>query len=166
MSFQNLNRMSVLPIQRIIIADDDEDDQLLLKEVIEEISTSIHITPLTDGKQLMKHLSAGVLPDLILLDLNMPFKNGAECLSEIRGNQQLKFIPVVILSTSKHSTDIEYCYTNGAQLFFTKPCTFKELKTLISSLLSINWQKFTAVSSKDIYFQIASEGYFIDAQKA
>ncbi|MDQ3049209.1 MAG: response regulator [Bacteroidota bacterium] len=154
--------MSAQAILRIFIADDDDDDQMLLKEVFEEIASGIQITPMSDGKQLMKHLSSGDLPDLILLDLNMPFKNGAECLSEIRRDQQLKYIPVVILSTSKHATDIEFCYTNGAQLFFTKPCSFKDLKTLVSSILSINWKKFTTISSKATYFQIASEGYFTE----
>lgn len=146
-------------IKHLIIADDDEDDQLLLKEAIQEFSDSILTTIIPDGKQLMSFLNKGNVPELLLLDLNMPYKNGSECLMEIRANDLLRNIPVVILSTSKNIRDIELCFNFGANLFFTKPCSFQSLKTLIRSILTINWNTFKAVSSKQKFTQIATSGH-------
>jgi CheY-like chemotaxis protein len=143
----------------MIIADDDEDDQMLLKEAIETYSRTILATIIPDGKQLMNFLNNGAIPELLLLDLNMPYKNGTECLMEIRADERLKSIPVVILSTSKNSRDIELCYNLGANLFFTKPCSFESLKQLIHSILSVNWSSFKPVPTKHQFIQIAEAGY-------
>src|SRR6185295_9150766 len=118
-------------VTHLIIADDDEDDQMLLKEAIQEYSDSILTTVIPDGKQLMNFLNKGNIPELLLLDLNMPYKNGTECLLEIRSNDLLRNIPIVILSTSRNIRDIELCFNFGANLFFTKPCSFQSLKMLI-----------------------------------
>jgi CheY-like chemotaxis protein len=146
-------------ITHLIIADDDEDDQMLLKEAIQEYSDAIELTTISDGKQLMNFLNKGNTPELILLDLNMPYKNGTECLMEIKGNENLRHIPVVILSTSRNVRDIELCFNFGANLFFTKPCSFQSLKTLIRSILSINWSVFKAITSKQKFIQIATSGF-------
>jgi CheY-like chemotaxis protein len=145
-------------IKHLIIADDDEDDQLLLKEAIQEYSDAIDLTVISDGKQLMNFLSKGNAPDLILLDLNMPYKNGTECLMEIRATENLRHIPVVILSTSRNVRDIELCFNFGANLFFTKPCSFLSLKLLIRSILSINWSSFKTISSKQKFIHISTSG--------
>jgi CheY-like chemotaxis protein len=145
-------------IKHLIIADDDEDDQMLLKEAIQEYSDAIALTVISDGKQLMNFLSKDNTPDLILLDLNMPYKNGTECLMEIRANENLRHIPVVILSTSRNVRDIELCFNLGANLFFTKPCSFLSLKILIRSILSINWTSFKTISSKQKFIQISTSG--------
>ena len=149
---------STRQIKHLIIADDDEDDQMLLKEAIHEFSDSIHTTILPDGKQLMNFLDKGNIPELLLLDLNMPYKNGTECLMEIRANEHLRNIPVVILSTSRNIRDIELCFNFGANLFFTKPCSFQSLKMLIRSILTINWSDFKPVFSKQKFTQIATSG--------
>jgi CheY-like chemotaxis protein len=146
------------PIKYLIVADDDEDDQMLLKEAIQEFSDSIVTTIIPDGKQLMNFLNKGNKPELILLDLNMPYKNGTECLLEIRANEQLRNLPVVILSTSRNIRDIELCFNLGANLFFTKPCSFKSLKILVRSILAINWETFKSVTSKQKFTQIATSG--------
>ncbi|HET6226599.1 MAG TPA: response regulator, partial [Bacteroidia bacterium] len=108
-------------IKQLIIADDDEDDQMLLKEAIHEYAPDIQCHTIRDGKQLMEILNKGEIPELLLLDLNMPYKNGMECLIEIRAIESLRHIPIVILSTSRNVRDIELCFTHGANLFFTKP---------------------------------------------
>lgn len=145
-------------ITHLVIADDDEDDQMLLKEAIQEFSESISTTVIPDGRQLMNFLNKGNIPELLLLDLNMPYKNGTECLMEIRSNDHLRNIPVVILSTSRNLRDIELCYNFGANLFFTKPCSFQSLKMLIHSILTINWSDFKAISSRQKFTQIATSG--------
>ncbi|MEO6904037.1 MAG: response regulator [Bacteroidia bacterium] len=153
--------VQVEQIKHLVIADDDDDDQLLLQEVIKNYSDTIKITEICDGKKLMSFLSASQKEpsfSLLLLDLNMPYKNGAECLSEIKKNNKLAQLPIVILSTSRNIKDIEECYENGASLFFTKPCSFNSLKVLIHSILSIQWKKFKQLS-KEQFMQIATQGF-------
>lgn len=145
-------------IKHLIIADDDEDDQMLLKEAIHEYNSNIQCTSIYDGRQLLNFLKKGNMPDLLILDLNMPYKNGIECLIEIRANESFNHIPVVILSTSRNVRDIELCYTYGANLFFTKPCSFILLKELIHSVLRINWSDFKNIASRQKFIQIAHSG--------
>lgn len=146
-------------IKHLIIADDDEDDQMLLKEAIQEYSDNILTTIISDGKQLMNFLNKGNIPELLLLDLNMPYKNGTDCLKEIRSTENLKHIPIVVLSTSRNALDIDSCFNFGANLFFTKPCSFQALKMLIRSILNINWKNFQSISSKQAFTQIATSGF-------
>jgi CheY-like chemotaxis protein len=146
-------------IKHLIIADDDEDDQMLLKEAVHEYSDSILTTILSDGKQLMNFLNTGNVPELLLLDLNMPYKSGTECLKEIRSNENLRNIPIIVLSTSRNARDIDSCFHFGANLFFTKPCSFQALKMLIRSILNINWERFQSISSKQKFTQIATTGF-------
>jgi CheY-like chemotaxis protein len=145
-------------LRNLIIADDDEDDQLLLQEIISDYSSQINTTTIPDGKKLMEHLADGKVPDLLLLDLNMPYKTGMECLSEIRSDKKLKKIPVVVLTTSKNKNDIDRCYMLGAHLFYSKPYDIESFKELIHSLLEIDWQVFERPSSKEEFAQIALEG--------
>jgi len=146
-------------IKHLIIADDDEDDQMLLKEAIHEYSADIQYTPIHDGRQLMNFLKKGNVPELLLLDLNMPYKNGMECLIEIRSTESLKHLPVIILSTSRNVRDIELCFTHGANLFFTKPCSFLALKELVHSILQIKWADFRPITSRQKFTQIADSGF-------
>jgi CheY-like chemotaxis protein len=147
------------PVRHLVIADDDEDDQMLLKEAIQEFSDAILTTIISDGRALMNFLNKGNLPELLLLDLNMPYKSGTECLKEIRSTEQLRNIPVVVLSTSRNARDIESCFHFGANLFFTKPCSFQALQMLIHSILNINWTSFQSISSKQRFTQIATSGF-------
>jgi CheY-like chemotaxis protein len=145
-------------IRSVLIADDDADDQMLLEEVITDFDPSIKITVVADGLQLMHYLNTNPVPDLLLLDLNMPYKNGIDCLDEIRTNNALSKIPVVILTTSKASRDIEQCYNSGANLFLSKPCTFEGLKKTIHGTLSINWTRVDELLDKREFLRIATEG--------
>lgn len=129
-------------VKKLIIADDDQDDQILLKEALEDFEYPPITEMVSDGCQLIVALENNLLPDLVILDLNMPNKNGIESLLEIRMHARFEKLPVVVLSTSKDPHDIEACYNSGANLFFSKPYTFKELKTLVHSILNIDWQLF------------------------
>jgi CheY-like chemotaxis protein len=144
-------------VMSLVVADDDQDDQMLIREVMESYSVPPKVTVLTDGAKLMEYLYSSKKPDLILLDLNMPYKTGLECLIEIRADDQLKDLPVVVFSTSKGTHDIDSCFLNGAQLFFTKPCTFDGLRSILHSLLMINWDLFPRSLSRDEFYRIARE---------
>lgn len=119
----------------ILIADDDPDDRLLTKEALEENRLANDIKFVEDGEELMDYLTQrgnfnpenAPRPGLILLDLNMPRKDGREALKEIKENSALKSIPVVVLTTSKAEEDIVKTYGLGVNSFISKPVTFDGL---------------------------------------
>lgn len=142
-------------INNVIIADDDSDDQMLVREVIEDFEFPVNTIVLSDGLQLMHSLKSGILPDLVLLDLNMPYKNGIECLTEIRADETTRNLPVVILSTSKAIRDMELCFAAQAHLFLSKPSTFDGLKKMIHTVLSIDWNRLPLSLNKQQFMKIA-----------
>lgn len=122
----------------ILLADDDGDDCLLFSNALEEIDVATNFISVQDGELLMKYLeNAPILPDIIYLDMNMPRKNGAACLVEIKSNNRLKDIPVVIISTSLEPSLIEYLFVNGAHYFIRKPNSFSKLKSLLYNSIAL-----------------------------
>src|SRR5690606_8613955 len=124
----------------IIIADDDPDDRMLILEALKENSWFGNICFAEDGEYLMQELYARKknrdLPCLILLDLNMPRKDGRQALEEIKNDQDLKHIPVIILSTSDSQEEILKSYKSGINTFFTKPSRYSELSETIACIKS------------------------------
>ena len=126
-----------------LMADDDPDDRLLIKEAFQESLISNSIYFVEDGVDLMDYLrkkgkfahpADAPTPDLILLDLNMPRKDGREALAEIKNDSHLRYIPVVVLTTSKAEEDIMRSYDIGAASYITKPVTFDGLVEAIRGL--------------------------------
>lgn len=132
----------------ILVADDDPDDRMLTKEAFEENKLNNELRFVENGEELMDYLhqrgkyntSNAPRPGLILLDLNMPKKDGREALEEIKQNPELKRIPVVVLTTSKAEKDIDNSYNLGANSFITKPVTFENL-VKVTSRLGQYWLK-------------------------
>lgn len=125
-------------INSIVLADDDEDDHILFRDVIQQVSATLHLTTVNDGLELtdlLKHY----LPDLMFLDLDMPNKTGLECLVEIRSNPQLKGLPVIVFSSTSRPANIATAYEMGADLFLIKPSTYIELVDAIKVILSLDW---------------------------
>ena len=122
----------------ILLADDDESDRLLFEEAFGELTIKSVVHTVNNGMQLMDYLTKkdAALPHLIFLDLNMPRKNGLECLKEIRDNEKLKKIPVAIYSTSASKNDIEETFRNGANVYIKKPSDFSILKELLAKVIS------------------------------
>lgn len=127
----------------ILMADDDEDDRLLAAEALEESRLNNPLYFVNDGEELMDYLcrrgsyadpQTSPRPGLILLDLNMPKKDGREALQEIKANPKLRRIPVVILTTSNADIDIYRSYDLGANTYITKPVTFEALVEVIKAL--------------------------------
>jgi CheY-like chemotaxis protein len=135
----------------IACADDDQDDRMLFKEAIEEIRIKTNLSLFKDGKELMDYLTLPnvVLPEIVFLDLNMPIKNGMQCLIEIRSNIRLKELMVAIYSTSSSESDIEETFINGANIYINKPNSFGALKKAIEKVLQLNWQYHTSALNKD-----------------
>ena len=112
----------------ILLADDDDDDRLLFRDAIEELKVKTVVTMVNDGVELMEYLNKPDthLPNLVFLDLNMPRKNGMECLKEIRSNNKLKDLSIAIYSTSGMEVDIEETFVKGANVYIKKPNDFEE----------------------------------------
>ena len=133
------------PIQ-ILLADDDEDDRLFFKEAFEEIKIKTHVRFVNDGVELMNHLNqnGNQLPHILFLDLNMPRKNGIECLLEIKRMIQLQNIAIAIYSTSSSEQDIEDTFVQGANVYIKKPNDFNLLKRILEEVIKVNWQYQTS----------------------
>lgn len=130
MNFKQLN---------ILLADDDSDDCLFFKEALRELLLSTNLTTVHDGEQLMQLLTneTNVLPHVLFLDLNMPRKNGFECLTEIKLSKKLKQLPVIVFSTSFEQEVVNQLYKNGAQYFIRKPSEFSQFKKIIQQSLAL-----------------------------
>jgi CheY-like chemotaxis protein len=135
----------------ILLADDDEDDRLFFKDAFEEMRMKTVVHTVNNGLELMNHLtqSNAVLPDILFLDLNMPFKTGIECLNEIKRIEHLKDIAVAIYSTSASEEDIEQTFVMGANVYIKKPHDFGALKKVLSEVITLNWQYQTSGLNRD-----------------
>ncbi|MCB0448646.1 MAG: response regulator [Confluentibacter sp.] len=135
----------------IILADDDEDDRLFFVDAFEELNMNTKVHTYNDGIELMAYLNSegALLPQVLFLDLNMPKKNGIECLNEIKANHKLSDIAIAIYSTSASEEDIEETFVLGANIYIKKPSSFDDLKKVLSEVVSINWQYHTNGLNKD-----------------
>lgn len=129
----------ILKKLNILLADDDTDDCIFFREAVEEFSLFKSLTAVHDGEQLMLLLAneTSELPDVLFLDLNMPRKNGFECLFEIKLNTNLKKLPVIMFSTSFEQEVVNMLYKNGAQYFIRKPSEFSQFKKIIQQTLTL-----------------------------
>jgi|SRR5688572_22039508 len=117
----------------LLLADDDTDDCMFFQEALDELAVAVNLTVVVDGEELMRFLSSpGVqYPHAIYLDLNMPRKNGYECLLALKNDPRLKHLPVFIYSTSIHEDMVELVYRSGASHYIRKPAEFQDLKNVI-----------------------------------
>ena len=140
-----MSNQSIHPIT-ILIAEDDPDDQLLTREALAESRIANEVRFVNDGQELLDYLRQvdryaqppAPRPDLILLDLNMPRKDGREALAEIKADHDLRSIPVVILTTSKADEEVQRAYNLGANSFIVKPVSFSDLVNAVQ-LLTAYW---------------------------
>ena len=138
-------------VLHILLADDDDDDRLFFKDAIGEVKVKTVVNMVNDGVELMDYLNNAEtrLPNLIFLDLNMPRKDGMECLKEIRSNHKLKDLTIAIYSTSGLEKDIEETFVRGANIYIKKPNDFEELKSILDKVININWQYHTSGFNKE-----------------
>lgn len=122
----------------ILLADDDEDDCLLFEEALRELKISTQLSIVHDGDQLMCFLkkNASRLPHILFMDLNMPRKNGFECLTEIKLNKDFEQLYIIISSTSSKQEIVNLVYDNGAHYYIVKPANFDQFKLAIFKVLS------------------------------
>lgn len=140
----------------VLLADDDSDDRMLFEEAVSELALDLDLQMVKDGEELMQYLSSAlILPEFLFLDLNMPFKNGFKCLEEIRANNILQEIFVIIYSTTSNKSHIDEAFEKGANLFIKKPNSFSDLKIILSKLFSLDIKKcFSAVPKDKFVFEV------------
>lgn len=144
--------------KHIFLAEDDEDDRFLFNEALSLIEQSATLTWAANGLELMQNLkkNANPLPDVIFIDLNMPLKNGYECLAEIRkdGNG-IRNLPIVVLTTSSSQKNIDMAYEMGASYYAVKPGSFDGLKAVIGKAIrSLQHPQLSRPDKKDFILSV------------
>lgn len=133
---QKIKLMNVKQL-KILLADDDIDDCHFFKEALQALPATTQLNVVHDGEELMNYLTEHIdhLPNVLFLDINMPRKNGFECLSEIKHNEKLKDLPVVMFSTSGAQDKINILFKTGANVYIRKPSNFAQLVQVIHHAL-------------------------------
>lgn len=133
----------------ILIADDDQDDRELFIEAVKEIDEQITCITAKDGQHALELLKNSLhpLPDFIFLDIRMPRFNGKKCLIEIKKDERLKHIPVIIYTTSREVTESVELKEMGAVHFISKPSNPEELYYLISFALEEQWNELRKIGN-------------------
>ncbi len=136
-----------------MLADDDEDDRLFFSDAFEELKINTVVKTVNDGVELMKYLlhNPNMIPHILFLDLNMPFKTGLECLAEIKSQAHLKDMAIAIYSTSASEKEIEETFVQGANVYIKKPGDFGTLKKVLGEVIAINWQYHTSGLNRDTF---------------
>src|SRR5215212_10393108 len=122
------------------MADDDRDHAVLFERVLRKEFPDVKLSFVDNGEQLIKFLHLYPI-DLLFLDINMPCKNGFECLAEIRKDPALRDLPIIVYSSSAHMTDIQKSFIHKADFYMVKPFNTEHLKTALKSILSVNWKE-------------------------
>jgi len=138
--------------KRVLLVEDHPADVALTKKAFGELQRDIDLQVVLDGVEAMQYLrkegrfSGATTPDLVLLDLNMPRKNGRGVLEDMRGEEDLRSIPVVVLTTSSAANDVNECYRLGANAYVVKPVAYKDFTRAVASLDNFWFQ--TAILQK------------------
>ena len=133
----------------VLLADDDTDDCYFFNKAVAALPLLTQLKVVSDGEQLMKYLAieSNPMPDVLFLDINMPRKNGVECVHEMQKDARLKAIPVVMFSTSKNEEIMKSLFKAGVHIYIRKPGNFDQLKEVIANALPIAAQSYFATSN-------------------
>jgi len=127
----------------IIYTDDDPDDREFFETALGEIAPNRDLQVFKDAEAMLTSLEelSSTPPELIFLDINMPGKNGKECLKDIKNHDVLKNVPVIMMTTSMDERDVKDTYELGASLFVTKPPSYIDLIRVLRHIFGLNFQK-------------------------
>ncbi len=132
----------------ILMADDDKDDFLCLKEAAEKAGEPLQVSYAGNWLELWRFIIK-TIPDLLFLDINMPVKDGIECLQLLRQERKYDNIPILIYSTSVNKSDIDKAYQNGANYFIIKPNAIEDITHIIKRLISMGKDELLSVPSRE-----------------
>ena len=136
----------------VLLADDDDDDRFIFRDALAHIRKPVQVSSVNDGAQLMDLLNSMAphqIPNILFLDLNMPLKNGLECLKEIRANTAFNNLTIAIYSTSGSEEDIENTFVQGANVYIKKPNDFNQLVKVLTHVVNVHWQYHTSDLNKE-----------------
>jgi CheY-like chemotaxis protein len=129
---------------RILLIEDDQDDIYLLKEAIKENGLNAEFDILMQGNKIIDWVDQNsTMPDLVILDLNLPKMHGRDVLCHIKQHWRFKTVPVMVLTTSSQLSDKEFCLQNGASKFMSKPSTSEGFKELVQTIVSLSKRVLT-----------------------
>lgn len=147
--------MSMRHITSILLIDDDAEDREFFQDALQEVMPEATLYTAENGIEGLDMLQNDELePDIIFLDLNMPIKNGYDCINDIKADHTLGNIPVVIFSTSLQPETTEMIYNSGANLYMVKPNSFADLKKLLKKVLIMNWVNPLPIPKESFIFQV------------
>jgi len=134
-----MNKAINLKQMNVLLAEDDIDDKDFFKKALEIVPLFTNLKTVSDGEELMAYLLENTkhLPHVLFLDINMPRKNGFECLTEIKENEKLKDLPIVMFSSSNSQDNINILLKTGANVYIRKPSDFMELVQVINHALPV-----------------------------
>lgn len=144
---QDLENVKYFAIRSIVLADDDVDDHIIFEDALKQVDPSITLSIVRNGNEILELLTH-FAPDLVFLDLDMPGKNGLECLKEIRQNPTYQNLPIIVYSSTSRQNNIDVAYEMGANLFFIKSVDYNSLVAAIRSILAFDWRVPSQVTSK------------------
>jgi response regulator RpfG family c-di-GMP phosphodiesterase len=127
-------------VQEVVVADDDTDDFELLADVIRSLPLKVMVSRADNGNVLMKLIHEKI-PDLLFLDIILPYKDGKDCIREIRSDKKFDSLPIIVYTSIRDLETVEFCYRWGTNLFVHKPHTYSEIGDVVRKIFSINWKK-------------------------
>ena len=141
----SVKQQNITPLN-VLLVDDDSDESYLFNEALEHSGLEITLSKASNGIHFSSLLAERKIPDLVFLDLNMPYKDGLETLTEIRKIPEYSQLPIVMYSTAKVPATINACYEAGADLFVIKPEDFDGLVQVVKKVCTIDWKSFSKKS--------------------
>jgi len=142
---------------KLFLAEDDDDDSHFFQRAVREIPVAVDLIRARDGVELMDLLQASGKPDFVFLDINMPRKNGFQCLSEIRANSTYTDLPVIVFSTTSADDLVARMYSMGANAFIIKPINFKKWRVLIERAITTDWSTYKPGAGLDGFILTVNE---------
>jgi PleD family two-component response regulator len=136
-----------IPALNLLLAEDDLDDALIFEMALNEQPRKYLLRHVVDGNKLFIELQK-LIPDLLFLDINMPCKDGLNCIVEIRQNNRYDNMPVVMITSSNNENHIDIAYSAGANLFVVKPASINTLSKKLEEIFNINWKNFMYYPAK------------------
>lgn len=137
----------------ILFADDDEEDRNFFEEALQQIPVKTQLQTVPHGKDLIEYLTDPytTVPDYLFLDLNMPFKSGLQCISEMKKINYLKDIPIIIYSTHISDQQVEEVFEKGATAYIQKPNNFYEIQKILIHIIALNWEPLPSITMNPKY---------------
>jgi PleD family two-component response regulator len=132
--------MNARRINTIMLVDDDPDDCFLFRKALADVNPGISLQFVSDCDDLVPSLDAGA-PQIVFMDINMPKKNGFDCVTEIRGLSRHAHLPVVMYSCSDQSTQVDRAFGSGVHLYLRKPSSYDALVASLRQILSLDWSQ-------------------------